>query len=164
MKLLLSLSLLLVSSMVLAQDIYSQGSSPWCLVRDEIEVCNYSTQEICYNVAIGAGGYCRENARRAGVKGDGEWCVISANGRNCRYFSQQACLNAARSIDSSGISSGCVYNTELALEKAKERNESFGFALEDQIEASGQDNLANQLREAQSQQEEAAAPSPGESQ
>ncbi len=158
MKLLLSLSLVMISSVVLAQDIYSQGGSAWCLVRDEIEVCNYSSQEICYKAALGAGGYCRENARRAGVTGDGEWCVISANGRNCRYFSQQACLNAARSIDSSGISSGCVYNTELALEKSKERNENMGFSLQEQIEASGQDDLADQLREAQAGQEAEAPP------
>ena len=41
------------------------------LVRDEIEICNYNSQQFCYDAALGAGGYCRENARKAGVKGDG---------------------------------------------------------------------------------------------
>ena len=67
-------------------------------------------------------------------------------------------MNAALKIDSAGISSGCVYNTELALERGKEANENFGFTIEEQIEAGGQDNIATQLREAQAQQGEAAPP------
>jgi len=151
MKLLVTLVILLGSPLVLAQDIYSQGSSPWCLVRDEIETCNYGSAEVCYDIALSAGGYCRENAQRSGLRGDEDWCVVSANGRRCIYLSQEACINAALRIDRDGVASGCVYNVDMALQKSIDRNEAFGLFLEEEVASGGQDNLAKQLREAQAE-------------
>lgn len=61
--------------------------------------------------------------------------------------------------------SGCVYNTELALQKSAERKESLGFMVEEQLEEGGQRKLADQLQEAaadtQAQQEAASGPGAG---
>ena len=153
MKLFFSLIIWLCSSGVLAQDIYSQGGSQWCLIRDENEICNYATIEGCYDIALVAGGYCRENAKRAGLKGDLDWCVVSSNGRSCSYLSQESCINAARRIDGSGVSSGCVYNLEMALQRSLNRNEFLGFIQEDDMANASQSTLTNQLKEAQAEEQ-----------
>jgi hypothetical protein len=153
--LLLTCLLMLIAQVALPQD-YSQGGSTWCLIRDEVETCNYSSQLICDEAALNVGGYCRQNPRKAGLRGDRDWCVVNSTGRFCNYYSQEQCLR-----DAARNNGGCVYNTERALEDSAYRKESAGLIAEE-LEKGGQRDLADQLKEAQAetsaQQEAAAAP------
>jgi hypothetical protein len=91
---------------------YAQGSDPWCLVRDEAEICGYQTKEACYAKAQ-YGGFCRQNTRFMGVSGERRWCVVTDTRRNCAY-SRNMCLKVAQEVGG-----GCVENTELALKKSR---------------------------------------------
>ena len=110
MRQLLLISLLLFPVITLAG-----GSSPWCIVTNEIENCRYNTADQCYSSLAQIGGFCRENARLFGIRGTKRWCVVSATGRKCNYGSQRSCINVAREMDG-----GCVENTERALAKTRD--------------------------------------------
>ena len=105
--------LLLISLLTFPAITLAASSDPWCLVRDETEICAYVTAEECYKVSQ-YGGDCRPNARFMGTSGDNKWCLVTATRRTCTYGAKGSCLRAARAQDG-----GCVQNTEKALEKSK---------------------------------------------
>lgn len=86
------------------------GSGPWCLIRDEVETCNFYAADDCYNAVAAMGGDCRENFRTAGVTGDRPWCLITANRKTCNYFSSSGCR-----IEAQRAGGGCVPNTQRDL-------------------------------------------------
>jgi hypothetical protein len=110
------------------------SNSAWCLVRDAIENCRYSTVEKCYDHAAVIGGFCRENPRILGMSGASRWCVVSASGRNCSFSDRGRCLNYARAINA-----GCVENTEAAIARKRMNAGSWeegGVSLTEELEAS----------------------------
>jgi hypothetical protein len=94
--------------------VISLAAGEWCLVRDGIEFCQYSSSEACYGAAEDSGGDCRQNYRAVGSKGGARWCVVTATNRECRYGAAEGCLRAAREVNG-----GCVENIERALTKAQ---------------------------------------------
>jgi hypothetical protein len=129
MRQFLLISLLLLPAL-LPEIAFADGRDPWCLIRDENEICAYKTAQECYGSAQ-YGGYCRENYKLMGDSdGKRNWCVITATRRDCKY-SRNRCLK--RAIEVGG---GCVENTEKALERAsgrgwgkksKDEDEDFDF-------------------------------------
>jgi hypothetical protein len=105
---------LLIISLLLFPVVTLASGGAWCLVLDETENCRYGTAEACYSNAAKIGGYCRENARALGSRGDRQWCVVSASGRNCNYIGQRRCHNIARRLNG-----GCVENTEALLKNKR---------------------------------------------
>ena len=89
------------------------GASPWCLIRDDAELCQYEDADDCYKAVPRNGGYCRENFKAAGVVGESNFCVITANSRRCTYYSQQSCINAAAKMKG-----GCVPNRDKNQQKS----------------------------------------------
>ena len=77
--------------MFLSLPVFADGSAPWCLIRDEVERCNFYAADDCYNAVAATGGDCRENFRTAGVTGDRPWCLVTANRKTCNYFSSAGC-------------------------------------------------------------------------
>jgi hypothetical protein len=122
-------------------------AAAWCLVLDEVENCRYGTAEACYSRAAAFGGYCRENARALGLRGDKQWCVVSASGRNCNYLGQRRCHNAARQLNG-----GCVENTEALLENKRKGQKKWdydGDVLAAELNDALQEESAAAAREAQ---------------
>ena len=113
MRKLLLISLFLFPTIALAG-----GSSPWCLVRDENEICKYNAAEECYEAVAKLGGSCRENHLRLGMRGENQWCVVTGSRRDCSFNMSRQCFNAAQKVGG-----GCVRNTEKALEYAKSSGE-----------------------------------------
>ena len=104
---------LLISLFLLPTITLASGGDPWCLIRDENEVCGFKTAQECYAKSQ-YGGYCRENHRFMGVsEANRRWCVVTASRRDCKY-ARKGCLKAA--IELGG---GCVENTEQALKRAR---------------------------------------------
>jgi len=111
------LALILLAFPVLS---FAQGSAPICYVRDEDTVCRFQKMDACWELALKRGGFCRENYRLYGNRGDGRFCVASRYGMDCRYRSRIQCVQRARRI---GADSGCVENWLLSPDERIKKEE-----------------------------------------
>jgi len=83
---------------------FAVGNGTWCLVRDENSSCRFANADACYQAVARSGGYCQENFRAAGVKGDAAWCVVTSNRRHCTFAIQGACLKKAMALQGACVS------------------------------------------------------------
>ena len=108
MRFVIGLCLYLVSAAVMA--------APWCLIKNEREICIYDAAEDCYNAVAREGGSCRENFREVGAIGGARYCVVTSKFRRCQYRNRDRCVRAALAVNG-----GCVDNIERALELSARR-------------------------------------------
>ena len=118
-------------------------ADPWCLIRDEAQLCRYKTSAACYKVAARNGGDCRENYKEIGISGYGPWCVVTTTYRRCVFYGKKGCMRQARAVGG-----GCVKNVERDLELALRNKKDGGSAicadLACELRESGSGNVTQQ--------------------
>ena len=121
-------------------------ADPWCLIRNEAELCRYKTSDACYKVAARDGGDCRENYKEIGISGYGPWCVVTPTYRRCVFYGKKGCIRQARAVGG-----GCVKNVErdleLALRNKKDAGSSSCADLACELRASSRDVINQQTEQ-----------------
>lgn len=121
-------------------------ADPWCLIRDEAQLCRYKTSDACYKEAARRGGDCRENYKEIGVSGVGPWCVVTATYRRCVFNGKRGCLRQAQAVGG-----GCVKNVERDLELALRNKSDGGNAdcedLACELRESARDSISQQTEQ-----------------